>query len=367
MDNLFAMTIVGSVIVGFILMFRFMTVKIIPAKWQCRIGKMAMAFFLIPFSLIFRKFSFSQPTIQKLMLSGDVTNVGFMNVLMRIYLNDGIMNTIFFIWIIGATIFALWHFYCYNRFIRHIQADSTPISEDSETTILLSLCKAKLDISDEVKLMQNSKIASPMLVGLYRPTILLPSLNIQKNDLKLILFHELMHLKQKDLWVKMLALIASTLHWFNPLVHLLRKDISIWGELSCDESLASEMSFRERKLYGELILNTLEIQSSINVNFCSSLCESKKHIKRRLTMLLKAKKPTYYIAVFAVTTILAIGVIGLAISAHTAKSASELQAYESYADSNKTVHIKNAVSVQSENVVVGDVNDHQHTPQQRLK
>lgn len=367
MDNLFAMTIVGSAIVGFVLLFRFMTVKIIPAKWQYRIGKIAIVFFLIPFSLLFRIFSFSQPTIQKLILSGDVTNVDSMNVLMKVYFNDGIMKTFFFIWIIGAMIFALWQIYCYNRFISHIQTDSIPVSKDSEAAILLSLCKAKLDIRGEVKLMQNNKIISPMLVGLFQPTILLPSLNIQKNNLKLIFFHELTHLKQKDLWVKMLALIAGMLHWFNPSVHLLRKDISIWGELACDEYLTSEMSFEERKLYGEVILNTLEVQSSINVTFCSSLCENKADIKRRLNMLLKVKKAKYHIAVFSATTILIIGGIGLAISAYTAKNTSELQAYESYADSNKTINIKNILLVQSENVVVGDVNDHQHTPQQRLK
>ncbi|HHY23836.1 MAG TPA: M56 family metallopeptidase [Clostridiaceae bacterium] len=77
--------------------------------------------------------------------------------------------------------------------------------------------------------MLNPKIKSPMLVGLRRPMILLPISNVQEIDLKLVLTHELMHLKRKDLCVKMLALLAETLHWFNPFVHVLRKDVNTWG------------------------------------------------------------------------------------------------------------------------------------------
>lgn len=159
-----------------------------------------------------------------------------------------------------------------------------------------------------------------MLVGLFHPMILLPTLNMQELDLKLVLTHELIHLKRKDLWVKMLALIARTVHWFNPLVHVLRKDISTWGELSCDEALACKMSHEERKLYGEAILNTLDIHSGINTSFCSSLCESRKHIERRLVRMLNVKKTKKYITVLAVVAILAIGGTGMAIAASLAEA-----------------------------------------------
>jgi bla regulator protein BlaR1 len=152
--------------------------------------------------------------------------------------------------------------------------------------------------------MLNPKIKSPMLVGLRRPMILLPISNVQEIDLKLVLTHELMHLKRKDLCVKMLALLAETLHWFNPFVHVLRK-----------EALAAEMSHEERKLYGEAILNTLDNHSGMNTAFCSSLCENRKHIERRLTMLLNVKKMKKHIAVFAVVAIVAIASVGTAVSA----------------------------------------------------
>ena len=332
-SNLLALSVAGSVVVGLMLLFRPVTAKIFPAKWQYRIGKMAIAFFLIPVSLFAGKLSFhspqpviqnyhsQQPIIQKALPSnGFVDAMDAVDAVMEKHLSVEVMEVILFVWFVGAIVFAMWHFYCYRRFTKQLWADSIPVPEDAEAAASLSLCKAALGIHGEVKLMQNRKIASPMLVGLFRPMILLPTSNMQGIDLKLLLTHELTHLKRKDLWVKMLALAAGTLHWFNPLVHVLRKDVSTWGELSCDEALASEMSHEERKLYGEAILNTLDIHSGINTAFCSSLCESKKHIERRLTMLLNVKKTKKHIAIFAVVALLAIGGIGMAFAASSAEN-----------------------------------------------
>ena len=234
--------------------------------------------------------------------------------MMEKHLTVELMKAALLIWLVGAMVFAGWHFYCYRRFSKQLRKNSIPTPADTAAA-LLSSGKAGLGIHGDIKLMMNSKITSPMLVGLCRPMIILPTSSISEIDLKLILTHELMHLKRKDLWVKMFALLAGTLHWFNPLAHVLRKNVNTWGELACDEALATEMSHEERKLYGKAILNTLDNYSGMNTAFCSSLCESKKHIERRLTMLLNVKKMKKNITVFAVVSVLAIGCIGATVSA----------------------------------------------------
>jgi len=332
-SNLLAMSIAGSVVVGLMLLLRPVTAKIFPAKWQYGIGKMAIAFFLLPVSLIAQKGSFVlSQTITPRHPSGTPPMAipealrpnGFVDTVdtlmekhlpaaMEKPLSLEVMGAVLLIWFVGAMVFAGWHFYCCRRFGKQLLENSIPIPEDT-TAALLSSRKAALGVHGDVKLMLNHKITSPMLVGLRRPMILLPVSSISEMDLKLVLTHELMHLKRKDLWVKVLALIAGTLHWFNPFVHVLRKDVSIWGELSCDEALASEMSHEERKHYGEAILNTLDNHSGINTAFYSPLCEGKKHIERRLIRMLNVKKTKKYIAVLAVAAILAIGGTGLALA-----------------------------------------------------
>ncbi len=334
-SNLLAMSIAGSVVIGLMLLLRPVTAKIFPAKWQYGIGKIAIAFFLLPVSLIVGKVSFVLPktTITPRLPSGtppmaipealqpnsfvdavDTLMEKHLPAAMEKHLSLEVMGAVLLIWFLGAMVFAGWHFYCYRRFSKRLLENSIPIPEDTAAA-LLSSRKAALGVHGDVKLMLNHKITSPMLVGLRRPMILLPTSSILETDLKLILTHELMHLKRKDLWVKVLALIAGTLHWFNPFVHVLRKDVSIWGELSCDEALASEMSHEERKHYGEAILNTLDNHSGMNTAFYSPLCESKKHIKRRLIRIMNVKKTKKSITVLAVAAILAIGGIGLALAA----------------------------------------------------
>lgn len=338
MGNLFstllAMSIAGGAVVELILLLRPVTAKIFPARWQYGIGKMAITFFLLPVFLFVGKLPLVQPVEKSYLAEPSVIlkaisappSNGFVDTLMKKHLTVEtveLTQAILLIWFVGAMVFAGWHFYCYRRFSKQLRIDSFPVSEDTATAVLLSSCKAALGIHGEVKLMLNPKVKSPMLVGLCRPMILLPTSNMRELDLKLVLTHELMHLKRKDLWVKMLALLAGTLHWFNPFAHVLRKDISTWGELSCDEALAVEMSHEERKLYGESILNTLDNHSGINTAFCSSLCESRKHIERRLTMLLNVKKMKKHIAIFAVFAIVAIAYIGTAVAAVAAENTSQ--------------------------------------------
>lgn len=286
---------------------------------------MAIAFLLLPVPFFARKLPSVLPVmnsytdelliIRKTLLTPSANSfVDTMDILMERYLTDKLMESFLLIWFVGAMVFAGWNFYCYHRFTKQLRTDSFHLPDDT-TEVLLSSCKAALGIHSEVKLMLNPKITSPMLVGLCRPMIMLPTSSISGVDLKLVLTHELMHLKRKDLWVKMLAMLAGTIHWFNPLVHVLCKDISTWGELACDEALAADMSHEERRLYGEAILNALDKHSVKNSAYCSSLCESKKHIKRRLTMLLNIRKMKKHIAVFAVAAIVAIASIGTAISA----------------------------------------------------
>jgi len=329
---IFNMSIAGSAVVGLMILLRPITVKIFYARWQYRIGKMAIAFFLLPVFLLIRKLSLIQPVIEKYPARLPIFHkplpatgfVGAMDTLTEKHLTAELMQTCLFIWFVGAVVFACWHLYCYCRFTKKLQAGSFPVQENTEVTDLFSSCKAKLGIYGKVKLMLNPDISSPMLVGVFRPVIFLPALNIQETDLKLILTHELMHLKRRDLWVKMLALAAGTLHWFNPLVYLLRKDVNTWSELSCDEAMASGMSLEERKLYGEAILSMLDLHSGIGKTYCSSLCDSRKQIERRLNMLLDVKKIKKHISFFAVISILAIGGIATLLGVLANAYASDL-------------------------------------------
>ncbi|MDD2373034.1 MAG: M56 family metallopeptidase [Syntrophomonadaceae bacterium] len=66
-----------------------------------------------------------------------------------------------------------------------------------------------------VRLVRNPFAASPMLIGILRPLIIIPDINFTEKQLKNILQHEAVHLKRFDVGVKWLTMIAVSLHWLN--------------------------------------------------------------------------------------------------------------------------------------------------------
>ncbi|MBQ2724680.1 MAG: M56 family metallopeptidase [Clostridia bacterium] len=106
------------------------------------------------------------------------------------------------------------------------------------------------------------RVSSPILFGYFRPCILLP-MNVQDPEKASgILRHELTHWKRGDLWIKLICLIAQSVHWINPLVHFAAGKCVREMELSCDEKVLDGLDRSERQEYGMVMLDV--------VRFCRS-------------------------------------------------------------------------------------------------
>jgi len=158
---------------------------------------------------------------------------------------------------------------------------------------------------------------SPILVGIFKPTIVLPMHEIPYEELDMIIRHELMHYKKKDLWIKRAMLLATILHWYNPFIYVLQREVNKWCELSCDEDVVMKMSHAERKKYGETILNMMQrAAQDSNMPFLStSFTSGQINLKRRLMKMLEVKKVSKPIVVFSTAVLLAFGGIGIVSSA----------------------------------------------------
>lgn len=88
---------------------------------------------------------------------------------------------------------------------------------------------------------------------------MLPSVDIPKNDFQYIFLHELTHYKRWDMFYKWLMQIALCLHWFNPLVHLMSREITKACEFSCDEAVLTKMGQENAQDYGKTLLNAMAV------------------------------------------------------------------------------------------------------------
>ncbi|WP_270170013.1 M56 family metallopeptidase [Paenibacillus sp. SYP-B4298] len=144
---------------------------------------------------------------------------------------------------------------------------------------------------NSVKVFKSPNAMTPMVIGFLHPVIVMPDTPLGQKEMTMILSHELIHLKRRDLVVKFIVFLAHSIHWFNPFVYSLSKQTNIYCELSCDEKVVQEMDIDDRRFYGEILLSMLEygVKRRNHVGV-SSLCPSKKDMKRRLGNLMSVKK-----------------------------------------------------------------------------
>jgi len=87
-------------------------------------------------------------------------------------------------------------------------------------------------------LAQAERIIVPMVVGVVKPTILLPASalsGLASYELELILAHEFAHVRRHDMWVNLLQRLAEVALFFNPALWYLNRRIAALREYCCDE------------------------------------------------------------------------------------------------------------------------------------
>ena len=104
------------------------------------------------------------------------------------------------------------------------------------------------------RLWRSSAVTAPVTIGLFRPCIVLPEREYDAAELDCILAHEYTHIRRRDIAYKWLALLVGAVHWFNPLVWLLRREIDRACELSCDAAVARRMDPEQRTAYCRTLL-----------------------------------------------------------------------------------------------------------------
>lgn len=166
-----------------------------------------------------------------------------------------ILDLMAWIWLLGILLFACGQLLGYLRFRRRIFRWGRPVRNE-ELLNLLQTEAASISVAAP-KFYISSAASGPMVIGLFRPALILPDESFSRDALTLILRHELTHLKRRDLWYKLLLLAANAVHWFNPVVYWMTSEARNDLELSCDHLVIRELDDENRRLYSETILQSL--------------------------------------------------------------------------------------------------------------
>lgn len=220
---------------------------------------------------------------------------------------------LFFIWSALALVLFVRKITIYQSFIQYIKAGNAEVS-DVKLLNLLSDCEEKLNIKTRVELSYNPLIASPMIIGFFRPRIVLPVGDMEDKELSYIFVHELIHYKQRDMFYKWLIQIVVCAHWFNPFVYLLEKEVNKSCELSCDEKIISLLDDKEKREYGDTLISFMRSKNLYKSSLASvTLTEGAEQLKERLNAIMNFKKKTKW-GIFIALLLTVMLVCGFAIS-----------------------------------------------------
>lgn len=161
------------------------------------------------------------------------------------------------------------------------------------STVLYVLTKSEIKNATHIKdnIYKSDKIESPAVYGVFRPKIILPS-KVMGGDIGYVLMHENVHIKRRDNLWRVVGVVITCLHWFNPLSWIMLKRFLEDMELACDSTALKNIT--EPKEYAKAILSV----SQGKAFFASAFGNAKTRV--RIENVLSYKKLTFISALATV-------------------------------------------------------------------
>jgi len=137
--------------------------------------------------------------------------------------------------------------------LRRVARRALPV-QAPEWLELLEESSRGLEIGVPVRLLESRQVALPMTWGLRRAVVLLPgdAGEWPRERRRVVLLHELAHVKRRDCLTQILAQAACALHWFNPLAWAAARRCAIERERACDDRVL-EVGTRASEYAGHLL------------------------------------------------------------------------------------------------------------------
>lgn len=172
--------------------------------------------------------------------------------------------------------------------VRRLRRTGSPLDGGSLDVWNVALSR-DLKLDRVSRLLSSTATDTPLLIGVFRPCIVLPEALLTTcapEELRLILAHELAHVRRRDLLWGWLPLLARLVCGFHPLVRLAERELGMAQEIACDET-ALHLTGAASAAYGRLL-----VRVAAHFDPCPShgfgmigMTESYYTLKRRLSAM----------------------------------------------------------------------------------
>ncbi|MBN1556429.1 MAG: M56 family metallopeptidase [Phycisphaerae bacterium] len=218
--------------------------------------------------------------------------------------------------------------YVYVTFLRktaEVQPCDSPLGE-----AVLDAAK-RLNMRPRARLALSGVSHAPVLAGILRPLILLPRAlpkQLPPEQVRLVIAHELTHVRRWDNLVLLLQRIAEMLLFFHPVVWLCGWVMRREAENACDDAVLKAYDLSVE--YAESLTRVAETHHNLARRLLvNTFAAAESNLSRRVRRILTARpsRTTLILSISAVVALVLLGCLGLPTTAERKENKQEQPSY----------------------------------------
>lgn len=290
------LSLVGSILTGILLVLKKWAKKYFPPLWQYVLWIGVLLVMVVPISVKIP--AVAQPVLEKNIentvspapMEMTTTNVPIPLHTAENHMEETISaakevdssllpwwDLLALVWILGVLGSFGYRLIGYRRFVKYIRRIGEPMELDAE-------------LPKRLRAYKTTEAVSPMVTGILSPILILPEEALIEGRLSYVLRHELIHYRRGDLIWRWLAVLAMSIHWFNPMVYVATAQMQEACEISCDWCVVRFMEQEKRNDYMRVILELLAATMQKKQILTTQMASEKKQLQRRFTMIRNQKQ-----------------------------------------------------------------------------
>lgn len=165
---------------------------------------------------------------------------------------DTFLLWIVLVWFAGVVLVGLRSWRQWRELINVAQRWAIP---DARLQEIVAVLASRFGFARHIRVLVSDRIDTPTLIGWIKPLILLPTgvaLGFPRQQIELILAHELGHLRRYDHLVNLAQAVLETVLFYHPVVHWVARDVRNEREICCDELVLRVTAGDPREYAGAL-------------------------------------------------------------------------------------------------------------------
>lgn len=226
-------------------------------------------------------------------------------------------NVMPWVWSTGTSIWLIllaWGWLRFQRQVWKLELRRHPRRAEVDST-LSRLCEEQ-KIMRVPGLVLTDAVDGPALAGWWRPRILLPGASLtglSEPQLRLVILHELGHLRRRDVAVNWLLCLIQAVHWFNPVIWWAFRRTRIEAERATDAWVLRRSGAGTSADYGETLIRLLESIGRVRpvAPGLVGVIESRLGLRARLSEIRRYRTSSRWLAAAGLIILAGFAAVGL--------------------------------------------------------